>query len=747
MSSNIVKCTGCNIVINEVLSFISNKIDVMDEESINRICLSAFTETEIVNAKNLLYDSISTAKGKKTRKRDGKRLRDIDDIIHLLKRTDPEEIPIFVARDLHKLPPVLFDHVDVTRLLKDIVLLKSEITEIKGDYASSNQLALLKADLECLKNAAVIDNFSCNVNMKKRGASRSENCDYVECNSSPIGLMPDSIEQEKRNNTLQLLSPQKEGVCEKSLETAAVANRRSSPPPPSQTGSMSHSKQLFDTTISNASEPLPVQAPITSCNSEQVQPIRTMADIARTGEWKKQQPSQEWILVQKHKLRNRFIGKRGAAITNSEINFKAAEVKVPLYVYNVSKNVNTSDIVSYIKNKTGLCACVEKNTMKLDKDYNGFKVFVPKHKLDIFMSDDFWPEGALRSMDCIRRLCQTADVIALQETWLLPHDIPSLGDINQDFAYTGKSAVDTSKGILRGRPYGGVAILWKKSSFPCVSVINCNSVRLAAVKMELHDKAVLLFSVYMPTDTNDNLIEFIECLSEINAIIENSDVQSVYILGDFNAHPDAAVTSNNYSKRKWKYKISWNNLSGKVSLPVSVAGCHEPLEIAEAFSRSFRVQSSLGAWLPELNAECQNALPSDRFSAKEVAFVIKNMTRGKSPGHDGLSVEHLQNGGVHLPRVLAMFFLLCLNHSYLPNKLTYTIVTPIVKNKTGDISELSNYRPISLAIVIAKVLDSLLDKRLNKHLHLHDAQFGFKSGLSTESAIFCLKQTVQYYTA
>ncbi|RVE43379.1 hypothetical protein evm_011964 [Chilo suppressalis] len=157
-------------------------------------------------------------------------------------------------------------------------------------------------------------------------------------------------------------------------------------------------------------------------------------------------------------------------------------------------------------------------------------------------------------MDCIRRLCQTADVIALQETWLLPHDIPSLGDINQDFAYAGKSAVDTSKGILRGRPYGGVAILWKKSSFPCVSVINCNSVRLDAVKMELHDKAVLLFSVYMPTDTNDNLIEFIECLSEINAIIENSDVQSVYILGDFNAHPDAAVTSNNYSNESGNIK-------------------------------------------------------------------------------------------------------------------------------------------------------------------------------------------------
>lgn len=135
------------------------------------------------------------------------------------------------------------------------------------------------------------------------------------------------------------------------------------------------------------------------------------------------------------------------------------------------------------------------------------------------------------------------------------------------------------------------------------------------------------------------------------------------------------------------------------------------------------------------------------FSAKQVATIIKNMTRGKSPGHDGLSVEHLKHAGPHLYRVLALLFNLCLNHRYLPKDLMYTVVVPIIKNKTGDASELSNYRPISLATIVAKVLDSLLDQQLAKHIELHDAQFGFKSGLSTESAILCLKQTVQYYTS
>lgn len=75
-----------------------------------------------------------------------------------------------------------------------------------------------------------------------------------------------------------------------------------------------------------------------------------------------------------------------------------------------------------------------------------------------------------------------------------------------------------------------------------------------------------------------------------------------------------------------------------------------------------------------------------------------------------------------------------------------TLVVPIIKNRTGDSSDINNYRPISLATVMAKVLDSVLDRQLDKHLSLHDAQFGFRTGLSTEQAVLCLKHTVRYYT-
>lgn len=591
-------------------------------------------------------------------------------------------------------------------------------------------------------------------------------------------------------------------------------------------------------------------------------------------------------------------------------------------------------------------------------------------------------KNVVRSVKCIRQLCREVDLIALQETWLLPHDLSFLGTIDDKFAYTGTSAVDTSAGVMRGRPYGGVALLWRKSAFPAVTVISCNSVRLAAVKVTLRDRSFIVFSVYMPTDCSENFLEFTECLSEINAVIENNSVESVFILGDFNAHPgerfanellsfcaeqlwscvdmntlpsdtytyisdahgclrwldhcvvtgaalpaihnvsvlydtywsdhlpvmleckfnnikmqsmvtkayahvnkviwgervaeqiasyqeychselkqidflcefsqcadkmcndschlplldemynnierilvnaaeysyyhknitkrrhvtgwnryvrDAherarlyyklwlmfgkpssgpVFTDMNESRKNFKCKLKWcqanqnqikmdiiakhhlnkdfckfwkstNKLNHKPTLPVSVEGVHDQGKIADLFRQHFRVQSPLNneTLLPAPDSGTVCSARSVTFTTKQISSIIRNMVRGKSPGHDGLSIEHLQHAGIHLPRVLCMFLNLCISHSYLPEKLMRTTVVPIIKNKTGDSSVLSNYRPISLATIIAKVLDSLLVGQLDKHLKINDAQFGFRPGLSTESAILSLKQTVQYYTA
>ncbi|XP_061729275.1 uncharacterized protein LOC133534202 [Cydia pomonella] len=197
------------------------------------------------------------------------------------------------------------------------------------------------------------------------------------------------------------------------------------------------------------------------------------------------------------------------------------------------------------------------------------------------------------------------------------------------------------------------------------------------------------------------------------------------------------------------FKAFWKNtnkFNKKPGVPVSVGGESDRKAIADNFSRLFAVSPLLSSNVSEVgDAETVMGECSLRFTASEVDKIIKDMQRGKSPGHDGLSIEHLKYAGVHLPRVLAMFFTLCMRHTYLPQQLTSLVVIPLVKNKTGDLSDMGNYRPISLATVLAKVLDSLITVQLCKHIKIHDAQFGFRPGLSTESAILCVKQAVKYY--
>lgn len=82
----------------------------------------------------------------------------------------------------------------------------------------------------------------------------------------------------------------------------------------------------------------------------------------------------------------------------------------------------------------------------------------------------------------------------------------------------------------------------------------------------------------------------------------------------------------------------------------------------------------------------------------------------------------------------------------MPADMIRTVVVFIVKNKTGDLADKNNYRPISLATVISKVFNSVLNSQLNCYVKLHDNQFGFRPNLSTESAILCLKHAVSYYT-
>ena len=69
------------------------------------------------------------------------------------------------------------------------------------------------------------------------------------------------------------------------------------------------------------------------------------------------------------------------------------------------------------------------------------------------------------------QLCDTHDIIFLQETWLLPYELSMLQNIHNGFIGYVTSAVNTTENILVGRLFGGTAVLYRKTLGDVVKTI------------------------------------------------------------------------------------------------------------------------------------------------------------------------------------------------------------------------------------------------------------------------------------
>ncbi|CAG4981434.1 unnamed protein product [Parnassius apollo] len=91
------------------------------------------------------------------------------------------------------------------------------------------------------------------------------------------------------------------------------------------------------------SEPTPINENSANEKHETTMSSRRkrFSDVVREGgQWKPEAPKDEWILLQRRRLRNRFMAKKGKADLELDCGFKAADVKIPFYFYNVDKWLN-----------------------------------------------------------------------------------------------------------------------------------------------------------------------------------------------------------------------------------------------------------------------------------------------------------------------------------------------------------------------------------------------------------------------
>ena len=111
----------------------------------------------------------------------------------------------------------------------------------------------------------------------------------------------------------------------------------------------------------------------------------------------------------------------------------------------------------------------------------------------------------------IRELCNSSDLIFLQETWLSSDDLHIFSSIDKRFYGQGVSAINDETGVSSVRPHGGLAILWRKTLKGCkVKDLHCT--RVMAFQMEEDN-------VYMPCNARDSLDDIEHVLTHLSSTI------------------------------------------------------------------------------------------------------------------------------------------------------------------------------------------------------------------------------------
>ena len=96
------------------------------------------------------------------------------------------------------------------------------------------------------------------------------------------------------------------------------------------------------------------------------------------------------------------------------------------------------------------------------------------------------------------------------------------------------------------------------------------------------------------------------------------------------------------------------------------------------------------------------------FSVDEVQTTIVQQKCGKAVGPDHIPVEAYKYGGHRLAVYLTLFFNLCVYCGYLTKLFICSSFVPIVKNKSGDLTDVNNYRAIAISNSCTKILESVL---------------------------------------
>ena len=295
--------------------------------------------------------------------------KSLQDIVTLMKETDPDDVPDFVVRDLHKLPPITFDHVDVTRLLKDITSLKVNLGETQSNMeVSNNTIGELRAEVLLLRNAVSVCGSADAANVNTRRGAQNASIGSFESASSTA-------------------SPAVKNACV-AVSSAAV---------PASTPVEQTTRVGTLIPIRAYAAIVAADKPAESQNSQARKATKTMGgkqSRPRSGkDLKQQSPVKDkcdkdgFIKVKKKKKKPPCMNQCGTALAGPNMLLRPAIPTTQLYVSRLHHSSKVEEIVEYMRLKTNWTLRVEKLESRHNTDFKSLVVRVPTHRLETFLKD------------------------------------------------------------------------------------------------------------------------------------------------------------------------------------------------------------------------------------------------------------------------------------------------------------------------------------------------------------------------
>ena len=134
------------------------------------------------------------------------------------------------------------------------------------------------------------------------------------------------------------------------------------------------------------------------------------------------------------------------------------------------------------------------------------------------------------------------------------------------------------------------------------------------------------------------------------------------------------------------------------------------------------------------------------LTLEDIVNVINKLKLSEALYYNSLCINRLKYAHLHLINSIKTLINTFLSTGYVPDGFSESKITPIVKDKLGDIGKVTNYRPITIVCILSKVFEWYIMEYVEQVISKNYLQYGYVTSRCCEKACFRLRSIIDYFT-